>query len=416
MGNYLFYLEPYVFLFRNDSDFLIYNTLNSAHIEVSHICEITWLLNFLNDPVNGYSMFLQEKDILNPYVKQLIKDVKTSFSGDCVLFEEGKNKPFIFKPILFLNNDILRKNSNDRDYDGDKVLKNLDEITLFLPTQCNLDCSHCGKYHKQFLHCYRQNGETLSREEYEKLFDDIYFSGVSKINLIGDQSALEYANDLLGLELNIHIHIPYKKCDDVFMRNALDLGINLIINIHSEDMDTMISEFISKYRDPKIEYQFIISDKEDLMKINTLLNMSSINSSILPFYTGENISFFEECVYTNLEDIFSEPIDRKTIFRRQVLNENFFGKLYIDAKGDVYSNMNGQPIGNIKDKKLKELVYMEIKSESPIWLKTRDQTTCSQCLYRYLCPSLSNYELAIGKPNLCHVCDLEVKSMGSAHY
>ena len=413
---YLLYLEPYTFLFNNGMDYLIYNTLNSSSYRVDKSQELKSILDTLDDPNNGYSMILSEHDLLEPEIRKLIEFVRNSFSGDCILFEEGSHKPFIFKPMLFLNSDILKKNNKDKDYDGEMVSRNLDEITLFLPTQCNLDCSHCGKYHKQFLHCYRQNGETLSREEYEKLFDDIYFSGVSKINLVGDQSALEYANDLLGLELNIHIHIPYKKCDDVFMRNALELGINLIINIHSEDMDTMISEFISKYRDPKIEYQFIISDKEDLRKINALLNMSSINSSILPFYTGENISFFEECVYTNLEDIFSEPIDRKTIFRRQVLNENFFGKLYIDAKGDAYSNMNEQPIGNIKDKKLKELVYMEIKSESPIWLKTRDQTTCSQCLYRYLCPSLSNYELAIGKPNLCHVCDLEVKSMGSAHY
>ena len=403
MIKYLFYLEPYVFLFHNNSDYLIYNTLNSFYIEVNHICGMNWLLDILNDPKNGYSMFLQEKDIANPYIKQLIKDVRDSFSGDCILLEDGKKKPFIFKPILFLNNDILKKNSNERDYDGDKVLKNLDEITLFFPIQCNLDCYNCGKYHKQFLHCYKQKSETLSKYEYEKLFDDICFSGVSKINLVGDQSVLKYANDLLGIELNIYVYIPYKKCDDAFMHDALGLGINLIINVHQEDIDKELSDFILRYTNTKIEYQFIITNKSDIEKINTLSNIESINKSMLPFYTGDNISFFKECVYMDLEDIISEPISRQTIFRRQVLNENFFGKLYIDAKGDVYSNMNGQPIGNVRDKKLKEIVYTEIKSESPIWLKTRDQTTCCQCLYRYLCPSVSNYELVIGKSNLCHV-------------
>lgn len=33
----------------------------------------------------------------------------------------------------------------------------------------------------------------------------------------------------------------------------------------------------------------------------------------------------------------------------------------------------------------------------------RVQNPCNACIYQWLCPSPSNYELAIGKPNLCHV-------------
>lgn len=400
---YLLYFEPYVFIFKNGVDYLIYNTLNSFYYRILQSQELGSILDILSDPDNGYSIILNEHDLLNLEIRNLISFLRKSFSGDCVILEDEIYKPFIFKPVLFLNSDILKRNNIEKDYDGEMVSRNLDEITLFFPIQCNLDCYNCGKYHKQFLHCYKQKSETLSKYEYEKLFDDICFSGVSKINLVGDQSVLKYANDLLGIELNIYVYIPYKKCDDAFMHDALGLGINLIINVHQEDIDKELSYFILRYKNTKIEYHFIITDKSDIEKINTLSNIESINKSMLPFYTGDNISFFKECVYMDLEDIISEPISRQTIFRRQVLNENFFGKLYIDAKGDVYSNMNGQPIGNVRDKKLKEIVYTEIKSESPIWLKTRDQTTCCQCLYRYLCPSVSNYELVIGKSNLCHV-------------
>ena len=38
------------------------------------------------------------------------------------------------------------------------------------------------------------------------------------------------------------------------------------------------------------------------------------------------------------------------------------------------------------------------------WRRTRDSLpVCKECLCKYLCPSPSNYELAIGKSNLCHV-------------
>jgi hypothetical protein len=33
----------------------------------------------------------------------------------------------------------------------------------------------------------------------------------------------------------------------------------------------------------------------------------------------------------------------------------------------------------------------------------RNQTPCDDCVYQWLCPSPSDYEIAISRPNLCHV-------------
>jgi len=76
--------------------------------------------------------------------------------------------------------------------------------------------------------------------------------------------------------------------------------------------------------------------------------------------------------------------------------------LTIGPDGKVYSgDMNEPAIGTI-DESLYTIVYREM-TEGHSWLRIRDQKPCCDCIYQWLCPSPSNYELAIGKPNLCHV-------------
>jgi pseudo-rSAM protein len=104
------------------------------------------------------------------------------------------------------------------------------------------------------------------------------------------------------------------------------------------------------------------------------------------------------------EDLTDVPVSKTTIFRRQVLNENFFGKLNILANGDVYSNMNHEPIGNAfeNDLSINEIVFNEMY-DGKNWFKIRNEGVCKDCCNKYLCPSPSNYELACNKPNLCNI-------------
>ena len=49
-----------------------------------------------------------------------------------------------------------------------------------------------------------------------------------------------------------------------------------------------------------------------------------------------------------------------------------------------------------------EIVYNEIE-KGKSWLRIRNQFPCDNCVYQWICPSPSNYEIAIGRSNLCHV-------------
>lgn len=79
-----------------------------------------------------------------------------------------------------------------------------------------------------------------------------------------------------------------------------------------------------------------------------------------------------------------------------------FGKLNILPNGDVYANMSHPRVGNIFSDSVYEIIEKEIQ-EGKSWLRIRNQPPCNKCIYQWLCPSPSNYEIAIGRPNLCNI-------------
>jgi pseudo-rSAM protein len=70
--------------------------------------------------------------------------------------------------------------------------------------------------------------------------------------------------------------------------------------------------------------------------------------------------------------------------------------------GDVYANVNHPALGNIDTHSIHEIVQKEV-DEGKSWFRIRAQAPCTDCIYQWLCPPLSDYEIVIGRSNLCHV-------------
>lgn len=49
---------------------------------------------------------------------------------------------------------------------------------------------------------------------------------------------------------------------------------------------------------------------------------------------------------------------------------------------------------------LLELITNELE-QNTAWRKIRNEKPCNECLYQYLCPPVSNYEMIFNKQNLC---------------
>ena len=85
------------------------------------------------------------------------------------------------------------------------------------------------------------------------------------------------------------------------------------------------------------------------------------------------------------------------------MNEHDFGKLTVFPNGDVFANANDKPLGNLADLNVEELVGRE-RAGNTSWSRRRTEVEpCRDCLYRFLCPPVSNYEILSKKFNFCHI-------------
>jgi pseudo-rSAM protein len=151
------------------------------------------------------------------------------------------------------------------------------------------------------------------------------------------------------------------------------------------------------------EYVFEISSDEDCLQAEQLIEHYQIEKyQLKPVYTGENLAFFEKNVFLTKEDILSTSISIKNIFANQSINIFDFGKIHIMPNGEVYANINHSLLGNIETHSISEIVQNEV-DEGKSWFNVRNMKPCSDCIYQWLCPSPSDYEMTIGQSNLCHI-------------
>ena len=96
----------------------------------------------------------------------------------------------------------------------------------------------------------------------------------------------------------------------------------------------------------------------------------------------------------------SQKLSEENILTNMTVNSNFFGELILMPDGQFYTDLNSKPLGKLGDDW--RIILDKLSNSS--WFLTRDKLKpCSDCAFRYLCPPPSNYELVIGKPNLCTI-------------
>lgn len=152
-----------------------------------------------------------------------------------------------------------------------------------------------------------------------------------------------------------------------------------------------------------VEYVFDVSSDEDCLQAEQIINQFKIEfHRFNPIYTGNNIGFFNKNIFLTKEDILSTSMTIKDFFSRQAMNIYDYGKIIIIPNGDAYANLNHPVLGNIYTDSIYEIVHKEVE-EGMSWFRIRNQVPCNDCVYQWLCPPPSNYEIVIGRPNLCHV-------------
>lgn len=406
MKNYWFVLDNNVYVSYGDEGMLLYHTVNGELLETREKLFIE-LIQKAQEKSNLGAFKLSVEQLNDEFVMCFIRQIIMKDMGRLEEVADTDGRPISLLPILNLLSDIRKINSNSERMIGENVMLNLSSLNLFVNSTCSNNCVHCSVYCNQVMCCTKREGaEELPENELKSILDQVKGSSVGKINVLGGNILkYTYLSSLLKIapEFNIDIcyWLHYMHFQEKEVATFIDLLINkcIIVNfpLNRDAFDAML-----RYVDSTVAFfYFIVENEEQLAEIDLIIEKCSINSyRILPFFNGINLDLFENNVFHSKTDLFLHVKGFREIFCNEVVNSNFFGTMYILPNGEIKSNLMCDALGNISNMNMMEAVTEEIKGESA-WRRVRDKEPCLSCLYKYLCPPISNYELAIGKLNLC---------------
>ena len=411
MENYThwFYLESYTFLFYSKNQYVIYNTLNSTYIDCSLYGKtINTVLSILHNTNKTYCVGIYEYQLRDSQFTEFIKKIRNTFSGDIIKNIRGI-PPFISKPILRILHHPNNPKTKEYNLLGENALFHLHEVTFYLENQ-GFDLNPMYKdCYKQFLYPTYTEKQKLSHAKYLEIIEQLSICQIDKINIIpATIEKKELFSYLLSLSrqysIKTQIILPYKKYNKEDLKQLLiNPQFSIMIMVHLPVDYEELNSYINLFNEYNITWSLIASNKNDVIFLSKNNLGKFTNVDYIPWYTGDNMDFFKEYIYNDFKDIIEQKNTKQHIFRKQILNDNLFGKLTIFPTGEVYSNANFPTIGNIQDQNLSEIVYSEIENYFKPWFFTRDYVSCKNCVNKYLCPSISNYEIVANEYNMCYL-------------
>lgn len=392
-----------------DTQALLYNTETGEYMRTDNP-EIIKLLQLLYKKDDLGTIRCNAKTLANSPYKEFINEFCAKQLGELIELSQTTERPVRLIPILNLQHDIDRVH-NDPEYNiGENILKNLLQLNIYLNTKCKRSCALCNTYYRQCLCCMKSAEKQTQELDFtilKKLLYQIQYSAVGKLNLLGG-NVFEYPYfreiDSLIKDFKGRIHI-WNHLDHFLSEDFLISNFNYDAIVTFPIDKVIFNKRARAWKDVNFRYHFFISDINEYKESDRLIQEFEIdNYFIHPVFTGENLNFFEENVYTDTEDIFTNPLPFHRIFARQKLNTNFFGQLTVFPDGAIYANVNSPSLGNAGTDTLLDIIKKEMV-ENTAWRHIRNETPCSDCLYQYLCSSPSNYEIVIKRANLCHITE-----------
>lgn len=376
--DYWFTIEPYVFISYIENKILLYNTLDGSTIE-SDKDEVVRLVKKIVEPQNCGVILLPGESFRNKYLNRFVTELRDKYMGDIIDITLSKGKPVQLLPYYnFPDKYVIYKRHNFSLLKN--VLEHLSEINIYVDATTDLTT----------LISFIQSipgSPTLNIfgniEEVKRFTELLSFFN----QLSSPKNVMCYYKNLIVLQPSYQNNFSYR------------ITVDFPIDIKSWEIarDILLNQTLST------EYVFDISSDKDSQSAEEIINEFNIEKYTLnPVYTGHNLLFFKENVFLNRDDILSSKMTIKDFFTHQAINIYDYGKISIKPNGDVYANLNFPALGNICSDSIYVLIQKEI-DEGYSWFRIRNQPPCCNCIYQWLCPPPSNYEILLGRQNLCNI-------------
>lgn len=394
MKEYWFTVYPHCFLWLKGKEGLVYNTKNFAKIRFENEGLLSEKTSHLAVMENLYCIRLTEEELADEKLHEWIQDMIAQKCGTLVKDNGTNQQPLSLPPILKVQDEADYYRWEHRQGIDGNVIENLHHMVFHIngstygnevyAKQTLYPTTAAGTLFTEDLLCFAMNARTSP-----------YLTEISLVGNPFTYEGLENVVETLQTICPISVYCTWRDAMN-FPERAKELATQVNLNI------VVASCISSDILFKEANYTFLVaSEHEYESALECMKKYQLKHSEIVPIYTGNNLMFFQECLYMDEKYIGEITLDKREVFIRQKLNIQDFGRLTIMTDRKVYANPNCSAIGHIGETP-HAIVYREI-TEGSSWLRIRDQKPCCDCIYQWLCPSPSNYEWVIDKPNLCHI-------------
>ncbi|MDR0363752.1 MAG: TIGR04150 pseudo-rSAM protein [Bacteroidales bacterium] len=395
-------IENWIYAVIRPNQLLLYNTRTGQYM-ISQESEHVSIVAKMHEKKNLGVILFEEDWFENQKILSFIEEAVEKNIFTLEDYREDGLKPIRLMPVLNIQKDVERMKRNPDRSAGESSLSYLTELSLYVNDSCPLHCKHCGQLNKQFMCCGRDKDDfSLDAGVLAKIAAQIKYAPIMKLNILGGDifsyPLLDKIPEIFSdKKEQLHFWSHYKN----FQAPNFDAVWEIVVDLPVDEqvLSYCVSESIKQKT--QYNYHFIIQNEEEVNLVEKIINKLDIQTfEMHPCYSGENIDFFESCIFLNKEDIFGDTISQRRIFCNQALNSNFFGSLTVFSNGDVAAQVNVPVLGNISTDSLLELITRELE-QNTAWRKVRNVPPCNDCLFQYLCPPVSSYEAVFKRENLC---------------
>lgn len=405
MDKYLI-LYSDTFLWYDETYGVLYNCKYASFLKFDLTSLLLKYCIQLNCFDNMYTVKIDPEDEKDTDFSNWLNQITTYQIGE-IKETNNNEKIFSFPPILNLQNEIEERRMNDENYRSTNIANNFHEVTFFLGGENLTDEEEA--YSKQILYPISTT-LSLSVDDICSFLDNNNIEYLRQINIVCNKVYPEFENlfnNLVQYGIPLTYYFLGNKVDFIEKLSGYSSLDKISLGIYFYDIESFkeIEAFLS---DKKVDYQwlFLLHEENELDKVEEIINLYHITCyKLLPVLTNSlsNLSFFENNVFTSLDDLSQLTLSKQNIFCNQTINSNNWGQLFITPDKCVYANLNGTPIGTINENIL-HLIRKEMTNDSSFWKCTREKVSpCKKCIYRNLCPPPSNYEFFSRKFNLCTI-------------
>lgn len=406
---FLFY--GYVYINCQQQEALIYNTISKQTVEIDNRLLINELNKLVSSPTSFYIISIDEENFTNE-VEVILKRLELGFYGELI------RKEYAYLPIQLSPRVMIRERDIDI-YDGNKNM-----ISAFVSDLREYN-DHIGRnilsnVLELTIH-YSNLSNFASINNYRMAFLQYHFPRIGQRNIMEINTLKRvFSCDLPNLgRINLILGTLWEKDINELVKDVLPL-----LAKYANDIYIYISladyQKIDKYIDARLKHVYIWCNpyeyKNEVKRNHTsviclVTNYDEIlylEKSVVDkvptyylLYTGKNKEYCVNELAFNIDEINSLECTEKMVMQNMSINTNFWGELVILPNGDVYSCINCDRVGNVLNESMRLIIWNELTVTKNWFMSRKKVCTCVNCKYNWLCPPITNIELALGNWTLC---------------